>query len=90
LRAALIFQASQIWTNLFAGLIALGVALLSNATGSLMPNLRLLLTSPALIWDVLVFSGASALGLIILLNTIASFVSLAIGAFPDHADPRYL
>lgn len=65
---------SQIWTNTFAGAIAVVVALLSNATGTLLPNLELLLTSPALLWDVLVFSAASALGLIVLLNTIASFV----------------
>lgn len=65
----------QIWTNAFAGGIAVAVALLSNVSGSLWPNLELLLTSPPLIWDVCVFSAASALGLIILLNTIASFVS---------------
>ena len=66
----------MVWTNAFAGLIALAAALLSNATGSLMPNVVLLMTSPALLWDVCIFSGASALGLIVLLNTIASFGAL--------------
>ncbi|KAK4705233.1 hypothetical protein P7C70_g963, partial [Phenoliferia sp. Uapishka_3] len=66
----------MIWTNTFAGLIAIASALLTNVTGSLMPNVRLLLTTPALIWDVTVFSAASAFGLIILLNTIASFGAL--------------
>ncbi|SCZ98367.1 BZ3500_MvSof-1268-A1-R1_Chr3-2g06323 [Microbotryum saponariae] len=70
------FACSKIWTNVFAGGIALLVALLSSTTGSLLPNLVLLMTSPALVWDILTFSAASAIGLIILLNTIASFGAL--------------
>ncbi|KAM0747236.1 UAA-domain-containing protein [Meredithblackwellia eburnea MCA 4105] len=66
----------MIWTNIFAGLIATITALATNVTGTLWPNVQLLLTSPSLLWDVCVFSGASALGLIILLNTIASFGAL--------------
>ncbi|KAK4046517.1 hypothetical protein OIO90_006546 [Microbotryomycetes sp. JL221] len=66
----------MIWTNLFAGLIAGAVATLSNTTGTLLPNIHLLLTSPSLVWDVMVFSAASAVGLIVLLNTIASFGAL--------------
>ncbi|KAL8293090.1 hypothetical protein RQP46_000784 [Phenoliferia psychrophenolica] len=66
----------MIWTNTFAALIAIASALLTNVSGTLMPNVRLLLTTPALVWDVSVFSAASALGLIILLNTIASFGAL--------------
>ncbi|SCV74621.1 BQ2448_7650 [Microbotryum intermedium] len=66
----------MIWTNVFAGGIALVVALLSSTTGSLLPNLVLLMTTPALVWDILTFSVASAIGLIILLNTIASFGAL--------------
>lgn len=67
-------DAWQIWTNFFAGLIALGSALVTNVAGTFLPNVELLLTSPALLWDVSVFSSASSFGLIILLNTIASFV----------------
>jgi len=66
----------MIWTNVFSCAIAMSTALLSNATGSFAPNLNLLLTSPALLWDVCIFSSASALGLIVLLNTIASFGAL--------------
>ncbi|KAI5478733.1 adenosine 3'-phospho 5'-phosphosulfate transporter 1 [Pseudohyphozyma bogoriensis] len=66
----------MIYTNLFAGLIALASALLTNVTGTLMPNVGLLLSSPRLLWDVCVFSGASAVGLIVLLNTIASYGAL--------------
>ncbi|KAK4046027.1 hypothetical protein OIV83_006416 [Microbotryomycetes sp. JL201] len=66
----------MIWTNSFACAIAVAAAMASNATGSLLPNTRLLMTSPALLWDVVVFSGASTLGLIVLLNTIASFGAL--------------
>ncbi|KAM0789872.1 hypothetical protein ACM66B_006718 [Microbotryomycetes sp. NB124-2] len=66
----------MVWTNCFACAIAVTAALVSNATGTLLPNLRLLMTSASLLWDVVVFSGASAVGLIILLNTIASFGAL--------------
>ncbi|GAA6062280.1 hypothetical protein JCM10212_000940 [Sporobolomyces blumeae] len=66
----------MIWTNLFAGLIALAMSLASIATGSFWNNVELLLTSGSLIWDVCVFSAASAVGLIILLNCIASFGAL--------------
>ncbi|GAA5870585.1 hypothetical protein JCM1840_004808 [Sporobolomyces johnsonii] len=66
----------MIWTNVFAALIALAMAVASSATGSFWPNVELLLTSGSLIWDVSVFSAASAVGLIILLNTIASFGAL--------------
>ncbi|CEQ41126.1 SPOSA6832_02813 [Sporobolomyces salmonicolor] len=66
----------MIWTNVFAALIASAMAVASSATGSFWPNVELLLTSGSLIWDVCVFSAASAVGLIILLNTIASFGAL--------------
>lgn len=66
----------MIWTNIFAGLIALLTALATIGTESFWTNLGLLLTSAKLMWDVCVFSAASALGLIILLNTIASFGAL--------------
>jgi hypothetical protein len=65
----------MIWTNVFACLIAVAASVASSAVGDFWPNIKLLLTSPSLIWDVCVFSAASALGLIVLLNTIASFVS---------------
>lgn len=65
----------MIWTNVFACLIAVAASVASSAVGDFWPNIKLLLTSPTLIWDVCVFSAASALGLIVLLNTIASFVS---------------
>ncbi|GAA5889635.1 hypothetical protein JCM16303_004448 [Sporobolomyces ruberrimus] len=73
----------MIWTNLFAGMIALGVSLASiatgsfwNTTGSFWNNLSLLLTDVNLLWDVCIFSAASAGGLIVLLNCIASFGAL--------------
>ncbi|BGP58402.1 hypothetical protein JCM8202_001905 [Rhodotorula sphaerocarpa] len=66
----------MIWTNVFAGLIAMVASAASTAVGDFWPNVKLLLTSPSLIWDVCVFSAASALGLIVLLNTIASFGAL--------------
>ncbi|GAA5884592.1 hypothetical protein JCM3774_004797 [Rhodotorula dairenensis] len=66
----------MIWTNVFACLIAVAASVASSAVGDFAPNIRLLLTSPALVWDVCVFSAASALGLIVLLNTIASFGAL--------------
>jgi len=67
----------MIWTNAFAGVIAFVISLASIATGSFWNNVELLLTSGSLIWDVCVFSAASAIGLIILLNCIASFVRSA-------------
>ncbi|GAA6020684.1 hypothetical protein JCM11491_000513 [Sporobolomyces phaffii] len=66
----------MIWTNLFAGGIALAVSLASIATGAFWTNLHLLFTDMNLVWDVCVFSAASAVGLIILLNCIASFGAL--------------
>ncbi|GAA5982504.1 hypothetical protein JCM10908_006676 [Rhodotorula pacifica] len=66
----------MIWTNIFACMIAMLASVASSAVGDFGPNLRLLLTSASLIWDVCIFSAASALGLIVLLNTIASFGAL--------------
>ncbi|GAA5902436.1 hypothetical protein JCM6882_002753 [Rhodosporidiobolus microsporus] len=66
----------MIWTNVFACIIAILASLASTATGGFWNNLELLLTSAPLLWDVCVFSAASAVGLIILLNTIASFGAL--------------
>ncbi|BGP74088.1 hypothetical protein NBRC10513v2_007520 [Rhodotorula toruloides] len=66
----------MIYTNVFAALIAIAASVASTATGSFWPNLDLLLTSARLLWDVCVFSAASAVGLIVLLNTIASFGAL--------------
>ncbi|GAA5838457.1 hypothetical protein JCM11251_003396, partial [Rhodosporidiobolus azoricus] len=66
----------MIWTNVFACLIAVLAAIASTATGGFWNDLELLLTSSRLLWDVCVFSAASAVGLIILLNTIASFGAL--------------
>ncbi|GEM11000.1 zinc finger, C2H2-type transcription factor [Rhodotorula toruloides] len=66
----------MIWTNVFAALIAIAASIASTATGSLWPDLELLLTSARLLWDICIFSAASAVGLIILLNTIASFGAL--------------
>ncbi|BGO95912.1 hypothetical protein JCM10020v2_007649 [Rhodotorula toruloides] len=66
----------MIYTNVFAALIAIAASVASTATGSFWPNLELLLTSARLLWDVCVFSAASAVGLIVLLNTIASFGAL--------------
>ena len=65
----------MIWTNAFAGLLSLAVAA-TDASGTLASSLRLLFTSAPLVWDVCIFSAASALGLIVLLNTIASFGAL--------------
>lgn len=65
----------MIWTNVFSASIAVAASVASTAVGDFWPNVKLLLTSPSLIWDVSVLSAASALGLIVLLNTIASFVS---------------
>jgi hypothetical protein len=67
----------MIWVNLFAGMIALMSMILSagvdweNVGGSL----RLLGSSPQLGWDVTLFSMTSAVGLIVLLNTIAYVLS---------------
>ncbi|BGP27902.1 hypothetical protein JCM10295v2_006889 [Rhodotorula toruloides] len=66
----------MIYTNVLAALIAIATSIASTATGSFWPNLELLLTSARLLWDVCVFSAASAVGLIVLLNTIASFGAL--------------
>ncbi|GAA5947958.1 hypothetical protein JCM10213_007666 [Rhodosporidiobolus nylandii] len=66
----------MVWTNIFAFLIAVVMSLASTATGGFWTNFELLLTSGSLLWDVCVFSAASAIGLIILLNTIASFGAL--------------
>ncbi|GAA6015220.1 hypothetical protein JCM10207_003647 [Rhodosporidiobolus poonsookiae] len=66
----------MIWTNFFACGIALVMSVASIATGSFFSNLGLLLSSAPLLWDVCVFSAASAVGLIVLLNTIASFGAL--------------
>ncbi|GAA5982991.1 hypothetical protein JCM11641_006909 [Rhodosporidiobolus odoratus] len=66
----------MVWTNIFAFLIAVVMSIASTATGGFWNNLELLLTSGSLLWDVCVFSAASAFGLIILLNTIASFGAL--------------
>ncbi|POY74919.1 hypothetical protein BMF94_1895 [Rhodotorula taiwanensis] len=67
----------MIWTNVFSASIAVAASVASTAVGDFWPNVKLLLTSPSLIWDVSVFSAASALGLIVLLNTIASFGALS-------------
>ncbi|GAA5902422.1 hypothetical protein JCM6882_002748 [Rhodosporidiobolus microsporus] len=66
----------MVWTNVFACIIAILASLASTATGGFWNNLELLLASAPLLWDVCVFSAASAVGLIILLNTIASFGAL--------------
>jgi hypothetical protein len=65
----------MVWTNIFACLIAI-VAAVASPAGDFALNFKLLLTSVPLLWDVCVFSAASAVGLIVLLNTIASFVRL--------------
>lgn len=80
--------ASQIWTNVFAAAIAIGTALLSNVSGTLWPNLELLLTTPALLWDIILLSAASAIGLIILLNTISCFVRSSPSSLCSRADFR--
>lgn len=64
----------MVWTNIFAFLIAMAASVASSATGSFRPNLELLFSDLNLFTDACVFSAASALGLIVLLNTIASFV----------------
>ncbi|GJN94068.1 hypothetical protein Rhopal_007132-T1 [Rhodotorula paludigena] len=64
------------WTNVFALLFAVLASLASTATGSFWSNLELLLLDGRLFFDACVFSAASALGLIVLLNTIASFGAL--------------
>lgn len=61
----------MVWVNLFAGAIAAASAVVTIAAGSFSANLRLLLSTPALMWDVTLFSMTSAIGLIVLLNTIA-------------------
>lgn len=67
----------MIWTNVWSSAIALAVSFASQAaTGSVLPNLELALSSPALGWDILLLSAASTFGVIILLNTIASFGAL--------------
>ncbi len=67
----------MIWTNVWSSAIALVVAIGSHwAAGSVVPSLRLLVTSSALGWDVLLLSAASTFGVILLLNTIASFGAL--------------
>jgi len=64
----------MVWTNIFAFLIAMLASVASSATGSFRPNLELLFSDFGLFTDACIFSAASALGLIVLLNTIASFV----------------
>lgn len=66
----------MIWVNAFAAVIAFVTALASHSAGALLPNLGLMLTSPALLSDVLVFSFVAACGLVVLLNTIAGFGAL--------------
>ena len=68
----------MIWTNVWSSAIALVVAAGSHAAtaGSVLPSLRLLVTSPALAGDVLLLSAANTVGVIILINTIASFGAL--------------
>ncbi|TNY20318.1 UAA transporter family-domain-containing protein [Rhodotorula diobovata] len=66
----------MVWTNIFAFLIAMAASVASSATGSFRPNLELLFSDLNLFTDACVFSAASALGLIVLLNTIASFGAL--------------
>lgn len=68
----------MIWVNLFAGIIAATSALFTIPAGGLGPNLHLLWISNDLKWDVTIFSMGSALGLIVLLNTIAYVISLSL------------
>ncbi|KAM0753575.1 UAA transporter [Meredithblackwellia eburnea MCA 4105] len=66
----------MIWTNIFAILIGLVTSIVGTATGNVTHDLYMLFTTPALVWDVCAFSAASAIGLAVLLNTIASFDAL--------------
>ncbi|KAK4330598.1 UAA transporter family-domain containing protein [Rhodotorula toruloides] len=66
----------MVWTNTFAALIAVAASIASTTTGSFWPNVDLLFSSTRLMRDVCLLSAASALGLIILLNTISSFSAL--------------
>ncbi|GAA5895635.1 hypothetical protein JCM8208_005287 [Rhodotorula glutinis] len=66
----------MVWTNIFAFVIAMLASVASSATGSFRPNLELLFSDFGLFTDACIFSAASALGLIVLLNTIASFGAL--------------
>ncbi|KAM0749179.1 UAA-domain-containing protein [Meredithblackwellia eburnea MCA 4105] len=66
----------MIWTNVFALSIALVTSILTTATGNVKHDVYMLFTTPALVRDVCAFSAASAVGLAILLNTIASFDAL--------------
>lgn len=61
-------------------MIAVAAVLASSFTGSLLPSLRLIALSPSLSFDIFIFSAASAVGLIVLLNTIASFVRMRSGS----------
>ena len=64
----------MVWVNLFASIIAAAGAVASfNTIG---PSLRLLFTVPALMRDVTLLSATAAVGLIVLLNTIAAFGAL--------------
>lgn len=64
----------QIYVNGFAALIAVFGTLASYTT--LGPSLSLMAQSPALVFDILILSATSAIGLIVLLNTIAAFGAL--------------
>ncbi|KAM0754968.1 UAA-domain-containing protein [Meredithblackwellia eburnea MCA 4105] len=67
----------MIYTNIFSSFYSLGGIGFDIAAGTFFPSLRLLLTSFALQRDVFLLSATAAGGLIILLNTIASFGALS-------------
>lgn len=66
----------MIWVNLFTSLLAFAGMGIDLASGTLVPSFRLLASSSSLQLDVLGLSATAAVGLIVLLNMIASFGAL--------------
>lgn len=67
----------MLYVNLFTCLYSCGGLGIDLHNGTLLPSLRLLLTTPSLQRDVLALSATAAGGLLVLLNTIASFGALS-------------
>ncbi|KAL8280717.1 hypothetical protein RQP46_007040 [Phenoliferia psychrophenolica] len=67
----------MLFVNAFTCLYSLGGLVVDYTAGTLSPSFRLLISTSALQRDVFLLSFAAAIGLVILLNTIASFGALS-------------
>lgn len=66
----------MIWFNVCGVVISILTCVATVPTGALLPNLMLMASSSALLLDMTVFSLTAAVGLVVLLNTIAAFGAL--------------